>query len=126
MKIYIFLNVFILLFRTAEELLQLLSTSEQFLIEDNFVVLNINQNINSWVNGNQNCFFKKDRKVTGCFIKFLKNLDKNEFSKSGSTFAGWNTKADGSGTSYKDCESVSMLSSKDGGTVRLYAQWKAN
>ncbi|NLD11276.1 InlB B-repeat-containing protein [Aminicella lysinilytica] len=54
------------------------------------------------------------------------NLDKNEFSKSGSTFAGWNTKADGSGTSYKDCESVSKLSSKDGGTVRLYAQWKAN
>lgn len=54
------------------------------------------------------------------------NLDKNEFSKSGSTFAGWNTKADGSGTSYKDGESVSKLSSKSGGTVTLYAQWKAN
>lgn len=36
---------------------------------------------------------------------------------------GWNTKADGSGTAYKDGASVENLSEDNGSTVTLYAQW---
>lgn len=38
-------------------------------------------------------------------------------------FNGWNTKADGTGTSYADKASVNNLSSTNGATVTLYAQW---
>lgn len=53
-------------------------------------------------------------------------LTANAFTKTGYTFNGWNTKADGSGTSYADKASVSKLSSTNGATVTLYAKWKAN
>lgn len=52
-----------------------------------------------------------------------KNLTSNGFIKIGYNFAGWNTKADGSGTSYSDGQSVSNLTSTNKGTVTLYAQW---
>ncbi len=39
------------------------------------------------------------------------------------TFAGWNTAADGSGTSYSNGQSVSNLTSTNNGTVTLYAKW---
>lgn len=55
-----------------------------------------------------------------------KNLTANGFIKTGYSFAGWNTKADGSGTSYADKASVKNLTATDGGTVTLYAQWSAN
>lgn len=55
-----------------------------------------------------------------------KTLTANAFTKTGYTFNGWNTKADGSGKSYADKASVSMLSSANGATVTLYAKWKAN
>ena len=55
-----------------------------------------------------------------------KTLTSNGFSKTGYTFNGWNTKADGSGTSYTNQASVKNLSSTKGATVNLYAQWKAN
>lgn len=45
-------------------------------------------------------------------------LTKNAFTRDGYTFSGWNTKADGSGTSYKDGASVKVSSD-----VTLYAQW---
>lgn len=38
--------------------------------------------------------------------------------KSGSTFSGWNTKADGSGTSYAVSAGITMTQ-----TITLYAQW---
>ena len=50
-------------------------------------------------------------------------LTANAFTRTGYTFEGWNTKADGTGTSYPDKQSVSNLSSTDGGSVTLYAQW---
>ena len=50
-------------------------------------------------------------------------LTANAFTRTGYTFDGWNTKADGTGTSYTDMQSVSNLSSTDGGSVTLYAQW---
>ena len=55
-----------------------------------------------------------------------KNLTANAFAKTGYTFNGWNTKADGSGTSYANKASVKNLTSANGGTVTLYAQWKEN
>lgn len=55
-----------------------------------------------------------------------KTLTANEFTRTGYTFKGWNTKADGSGTSYTNSQSVSNLTSTNGSTVTLYAQWTAN
>lgn len=42
----------------------------------------------------------------------------------GFSFREWNTARDGSGKSYKDMESVTDLSTEDGGSITLYAQWK--
>lgn len=53
-------------------------------------------------------------------------LNKNKFKRKGYTFAGWNTKKNGSGKSYDNQAKVKKLSSKDNGTVTLYAQWKKN
>ncbi len=51
-------------------------------------------------------------------------LTANAYQKEGYTFDGWNTKADGSGTAYKDKEKVASLTSEDKSTVTLYAVWK--
>ena len=50
-------------------------------------------------------------------------LTVNGFERIGYTFIGWNTKADGTGVSYVNEESVTNLTSAEGGTVTLYAQW---
>jgi len=50
-------------------------------------------------------------------------LTANAFTKNGYTFAGWNTKADNSGTSYANMESVSFTPANDGDSITLYAQW---
>lgn len=55
-----------------------------------------------------------------------KNLTANGYVKTGYKFNGWNTKADGSGTSYSDKASVKNLTATNNGTVTLYAQWEAN
>ena len=46
------------------------------------------------------------------------NLTANTFTKTSSTFAGWNTKSDGSGTSYSDSAPYAFTSD-----IVLYAQW---
>ena len=51
-------------------------------------------------------------------------MTKNGYSKTGYTFKGWNTKADGSGTSYADEQRVKNLTSINGATIVLYAQWE--
>ena len=48
-------------------------------------------------------------------------LKENAFSRKGYEFAGWNTKADGTGTAYADKASIAIPL----GTTTLYAQWKA-
>ena len=53
-------------------------------------------------------------------------LTANTFTRTGYTFAGWNTAADGSGTAYSDGQEISNLTAVNGGTVTLYAQWTAN
>jgi uncharacterized repeat protein (TIGR02543 family) len=55
-----------------------------------------------------------------------KALSANAFSRAGYTFSGWNTASDGSGTPYADKASVENLSSTDGATVTLFAQWAEN
>ena len=50
----------------------------------------------------------------------------NSFQKTGYTFTGWNTRSDGSGSVYGERETVSNLTATAGGTVYLYAQWRAN
>jgi len=50
-------------------------------------------------------------------------LAANKFTRSGYKFAGWNTKKNGKGKSYKNKSKVMNLA-KAGGKVTLYAQWK--
>ena len=51
-----------------------------------------------------------------------KNLTVNGFTRTDYTFAGWNTQANGSGTSYSNGQSVTNLRNT-AGNVDLYAQW---
>ena len=48
-------------------------------------------------------------------------LNANSFTRTGYTFSGWNTKADGSGTAYGDGAIISPSSN-----MTLYAQWQLN
>ena len=51
-------------------------------------------------------------------------LGQNTFTNNGYTFAGWNTKADGSGTTYTT--SALNLTAINGNTVTLFAIWSAD
>ena len=51
-------------------------------------------------------------------------LTENTFALEHYKFMGWNTKADGTGTPYEDRASVLNLTTEDGATIDLYAQWK--
>ena len=55
-----------------------------------------------------------------------KALNANAFAKTGYYFKSWNTKEDGTGTSYADNASVTNLTATNKGSVTLYAQWTAN
>lgn len=48
-----------------------------------------------------------------------KNLIANKFTRTGYTFVGWNTKADGTSTSYSDKQSITPTEN-----LTLYAQWE--
>ena len=51
------------------------------------------------------------------------SLMANAFTRTNYAFAGWNTAADGSGTSFADCADVCNLTDEADATVTLYAQW---
>lgn len=51
-------------------------------------------------------------------------LQANSFTRDGYVFQGWNTKADGSGTSFADGQTVTNLC-EEGEEIALYAQWGA-
>ena len=53
-------------------------------------------------------------------------LKSNTFTRASYEFAGWNTKADGSGTAYADEQQVEKLSAEQSATITLYAQWRQN
>lgn len=58
-----------------------------------------------------------------------KNLTLNsgsDFERTGYTLTGWNTKKNGTGTAHALGEKTKNLTTKDGGTVTLYAQWMPN
>lgn len=55
-----------------------------------------------------------------------KALNQNTIVRTGYTFTGWNTNADGTGQGYSDEETVTNLVSQDNGSITLYAQWVAN
>lgn len=57
---------------------------------------------------------------------YASKLNGNSYSYTGYTFAGWNTKPDGSGTAYSDKQSVVNLTAKANETITLYAQWTKN
>ena len=50
-------------------------------------------------------------------------LSANQFTRVGYSFAGWNDKTDGSGTSYTDQQVVKNLTATKDGQKTLYAQW---
>ena len=56
--------------------------------------------------------------VTSEVTTQLSAVSNMSFSKSNNSFAGWNTAANGSGTTYVDLDSISITS-----TLYLYAQW---
>jgi len=51
------------------------------------------------------------------------SLSANSFTRTGYTFAGWNTEENGSGTGYANGQSVSFSPVNDGDSIILYAQW---
>ena len=53
-------------------------------------------------------------------------LSANAFTRTGYTFTTWNDKANGTGTSYADKQSVINLTSTKGGQKTIYAQWTPN
>lgn len=60
-------------------------------------------------------------------IKYTQSVTlKSAPSLTGWTFKGWNTQANGKGTSYSAGQSVSKLSATNGATVTLYAIWAEN
>lgn len=50
-------------------------------------------------------------------------LSTNIFTKAGTKFLMWNTKSDGTGTSYFDSENVKNIPTTEGKNVTLYAMW---
>ena len=50
-------------------------------------------------------------------------LSDNVFTKENYVFVGWNTSADGSGTSYVDGQTIGALSTTQDVILTLYAQW---
>lgn len=76
-------------------------------------------------------FEKNDDAATGEMSDQSMEYDKtakltaNKYAYALHNFKGWNTKADGSGTTYKDEAEVTNLVDKDKGEITLYAQWEA-
>ena len=61
---------------------------------------------------------------TNCTYDMPSLLARNSFTRHGWAFAGWNTKADGSGTKYTEGLAIKNLSATNGATINLFAQWK--
>ena len=53
-------------------------------------------------------------------------LTLNTYTRTGYTFAGWNTEANGNGTTYTDGQQVNNLTTTKDGQLTLYAQWTPN
>lgn len=74
-------------------------------------------------NGNGNTSGKMSNQTN---LKYgtIYSLNTNKYVKNGYVFVGWNTKKDGSGTSYDDNDIILNLTTTNKKTIYLYAQWK--
>ena len=54
------------------------------------------------------------------------SLPVNKYTKNGYTFAGWNTKPDGSGKNYSNQQQIRNLTTTANENIILYAKWVAN
>jgi uncharacterized repeat protein (TIGR02543 family) len=85
-----------------------------------------------WVPNTYKIVFKGNGSTKGSMAKLSCKYGKsyklkaNKFKRTGYTFTGWNTKANGKGTSYKNKASVKNLTKASGKKIVLYAQWKKN
>jgi len=61
-----------------------------------------------------------------CYYDETATLTTNAYLRDGYTFVGWNTAADGTGTSYAESADVTNLATTDGDVVTLYAMWSKN
>ena len=64
--------------------------------------------------------------TTGLVYNVSGALTANDYKRKGYTFREWATGADGSGAKYSDGGTVEKLSTTQGETVPMYAQWKPN
>lgn len=111
----------------------------------NQVVYNPNAQISSWVWDTDAVIFKAQwtpieyniafnandgtgsmNSINGVKYNEIVTLPANTFTRANYNFMGWNTAADGSGTSYADKESAGNFTSANGATVTLYAQWQVD
>lgn len=88
--------------------------------------------------GNKESYLNDDGSITSAILSgstldmypisydSIITLNPNGFNLEGYTFVNWNTKSDGTGTSYEDEASVINLSAIEDDTVILYAQWERN
>lgn len=82
-----------------------------------------------WTANKYTVVFNKNGATSGtmasksCTYGKTYTLTANTYKKSGYTFEGWNTKADGSGTAYKNKAEIKNLKYTDGAKLTLYAQW---
>lgn len=58
-------------------------------------------------------------------VSLVEHKERSSFSRSGYTFTGWNTAADGTGTHYADRARVNNLATANG-EITLYAEWVGN
>ena len=61
--------------------------------------------------------------LQGITVGQSSHLDTNQFMRTGYRFVGWNTAANGSGTSYADGANYPVSNNPDSYWVTLYAQW---
>lgn len=93
--------------------LSLSSNTVSTVIDYNYTIIyDANNDSATGVMGNQICKTDVDCQLVS-----------NAYAASGYTFTGWNTAADGSGTSYADLATVKNLAA-NGESITLYAQWE--
>lgn len=62
--------------------------------------------------------------MTGVKYDMSCNLTNNGYSLTGWIFTGWNSSPDGRGTPYSNGQSIKNLTTVDGATITMYAQWR--
>lgn len=88
--------------------------------------------IAEWTANSYTIAFNGNGATSGSMSNITTSYDVNEhlksvgFKKKGYHFVEWNTKSDGSGTSYDDAVTVRNLTETNGAAVTLYAQWEVN